>query len=491
MVLSHCRAVANKGSKVIDPISVGLAFFVAHIMDGILGNEAHQVLHASIRRIGRAIDGDPDERLNHDIARNTRLAHLAALEQVLDAYAVQSAERWERQGQQPVAFMERAVSFCRDQRRLANTDLASLQGEATVTLEATIDSLLAHQTSWTPAGERADAMGTFAEEAVLTELRTSLSDVTVPDDFVDFLRPVDAAASHPFLTFFKNEISLRFKSDARFRDIVLISGMAEVKAQGFEITEILFRVEKTFGVNHHEIIDGISKIDDKLDHIDKRQARLAALSERQLALLERQQAIENTFLFKMSQNISEILDHIMVYDSETHVEHLRLHYDESRYHVFVEEFYKLIGSHSPGDFIFFIELLLKAANPHDKSDWHYSDANRLSISIALCLCKNLRLLWRMTGAPNGNVETETVCQISMYILPTFTAIISISKLYKDYDLDRSDIQERTMRFRKYFDFFLAFRLDLIEEFPDAAGFWGIFEELRHHDSLDSLWNSEP
>ena len=101
-----------------DPVSIAVAFFVAHIMDGILSNEAHQAMHASIRRVGRAIDGDADERANHDIARNVRLAHLAALEQVLDAYAIKNAYRWDSSGGKPAAFLERAASFCRSQRYL-------------------------------------------------------------------------------------------------------------------------------------------------------------------------------------------------------------------------------------------------------------------------------------------------------------------------------------------------------------------------------------
>jgi len=248
----------------IDPISVCLSFFVAHVMDGILGNEAHQVMHASIRRIAQAIDGDAHERLNHDIARNVRLSHLAVLEQVLDAYAVKNAGRWERQGGRPVAFEERAAAFCRDQRELANTNPASLTGQATATLEAAIDSLLARQPSGTLAAERAEAMGTFAEAAVLGELHASLPDIALPDDFEAFVRPVQAGAPHPFLSYFTDQIGQRFKNDGRFRDIVLVSGVAEVKAQGFEITEILLRVERQFGAARTEFLSALREVGEVL-----------------------------------------------------------------------------------------------------------------------------------------------------------------------------------------------------------------------------------
>lgn len=219
-------------------------------------------------------------------------------------------------------------------------------------------------------------------------------------------------------------------------------------------------------------------------------ARIEQIERRLQALEERQRDGENGFLFKMSLTIGEALDWISGYDTEGHVDWLRAHYAEKRYHVFVDEFYKLIGAHSPHDFIFFIEWLLKDADVNDRTDWRTSDANRLSIAIAVCLCKNLRILWRVVGGQSGNVAADEVCAFSSYVLPTFTGINAIAKLYREYGLEQANIYSKIMQFRPYVDFFLSFRDDIIDEFPDASGHWHWLEELRSYDTLDRLWESK-
>ena len=86
------------------------------------------------------------------------------------------------------------------------------------------------------AGARAAALGSFAEDAVLDELADALKPLPVPDDFAAYLR-TGAGKGHPrFLDLFGAGIAARLKDkeDTRFRDILQIGWLADLKGLGFE-----------------------------------------------------------------------------------------------------------------------------------------------------------------------------------------------------------------------------------------------------------------
>jgi hypothetical protein len=170
----------------------------------------------------------PAEKLNHDIARYVRLAHLTALEQSLDGYASVNAKAWDSgQAIRPLAFQTPAATFCREQRSLAKTNPASLDFQVTETLTATIDGLLAQSPQGSASGGNASALAAFARETVLNELATL--GVTVPPEFATHLRH----GAPRFLTIFADEIREAKNTNQHFRDILLLGGSAELKAPGF------------------------------------------------------------------------------------------------------------------------------------------------------------------------------------------------------------------------------------------------------------------
>ncbi len=209
----------NKGSGVIDPATImgGLvAYFAAHWMDNVIAAEINNLGHHVVRRTFHAINGDTDERANHDIARTVRLAQIAALEMVLDGYARLNAGAWAHNSSAPAAFLDAAALFCREQRRLAKSNPAALAIAALEPLQATVDGALAPAVEGSPARAYADAVGDLAEQAVLDELRQYMS-VAVPADFDGYLKH-GAKGDHPrFLAGFADEIREAVKSNPRNR----------------------------------------------------------------------------------------------------------------------------------------------------------------------------------------------------------------------------------------------------------------------------------
>src|ERR1019366_660575 len=255
----------------VEPVSVVLAalggHFLSQMWDGILGNEAHRLTHVAVRKTLQLIDGDPDEKVNHDIARTVRLAQIAALEAVLDGYSRAHGDAWDNgTPARPAAFLDAAAKFCRDQRRLAKHDPASLPSRVTESLTTTIDGLLDQSPPATLAGattrDITASIATVAEDEVLRELGEDLHGAVVPADFAGMLRSGRGASAPRFLDIFASHIREAVKSNPRFRDIMLVSGLAEIKARGFEITGILLQIETQLGVDRDELRNSLERLRD-------------------------------------------------------------------------------------------------------------------------------------------------------------------------------------------------------------------------------------
>jgi hypothetical protein len=192
----------------------------------------------------------PEPSTNDNSARAARGAHLAAMEDVIGSYHEANAARWERNETPELqAFTSAAIAFCREQRRLLNDENVAIAFTPTEPLKATIEGLPADSPRFSASGERAAALGNFAEEAVLEELARALSPISVPDDFAVYLRTGGGQNSLLFLSLFGGSIAEQLKSpaDTRFRDILTVKWLADLKAQGFETGEALARIETQFG----------------------------------------------------------------------------------------------------------------------------------------------------------------------------------------------------------------------------------------------------
>ncbi len=246
-------------------------YFVQSACGGLVGNEAHRFYRFVMGRIG----DDQAERANHDIARAVRLAQIDALDRVLAGYA----SRLPVGPAQPNDFLAAATAFCRTQRGRVGTDPASLALPSAEPLEATIDGLLAGSPRGSLSARKEQALGSFAEDAVPAELGEGPPAIAVPDDFAAYFRDGGGAGHPRFLDEFANDVREAVKSNPRFRDIFLLSGIAELKVQGFEIGEAVIRIEAQFGIARGEIVGA-------LDRLERGQAEHTAMLKRLLELAE-------------------------------------------------------------------------------------------------------------------------------------------------------------------------------------------------------------
>jgi tetratricopeptide (TPR) repeat protein len=256
----------------IDPGSALVALLTGQVVSaawqGVVGNTTHAAASMAYRRVLRELDDDPDERANHDIARTVRLAQLDALGVLLNDYALARAAAWAAGAMRPVAFEQAAADFCRAQRGLAKTDLASLALPVTEALETALDQALGPTQAGTLAGDRARMLDGMAEDAVLADLARG-DGVVVPDDFASHLRHGSGPAYPRFLDAFADKIREAVKRNTRFRDILLASGIAELKANGFETIELLLRIEQRYGVGQAELLAAVARLEGATQRIEK------------------------------------------------------------------------------------------------------------------------------------------------------------------------------------------------------------------------------
>ena len=256
----------------MDPATIigGLVmYFATHWMDNVISAEITNLGHHVVRRTLHVIDNDADERANHDIARTVRLAQIEALETVLEGYGrLHSSVSAE--------FLDAAALFCRAQRRLARTSAASLDLAVLEPLQAAVDGILAPAAKGGAAHAYADTIVDFAQIAVLDELQGSLPG-GVPAQFDNYLRH-GAEGNHPrFLVVFADAMREAVKSNPRYRDILLASGLSEIKAQGFDIAEFLFRLEDRFGVDSTSLRVAVERLDLRAERIETKVDDLTAL----------------------------------------------------------------------------------------------------------------------------------------------------------------------------------------------------------------------
>ena len=175
---------------------------VAEHTVGGLGEDAFVALTKGFLAEIKAASERP---INQEIARAVRGAQLDALEDVVGSYHEANIARWEReQVTEPQMFTNAAIAFCRKQRSTLNTEAMLLMFAPSETLQAAIDGLLANAPQSSEAGKRAEAIGFFAEDAVLNELATALQPVEMPDNFAAFLRCGGGQAALRFLDLFGN-----------------------------------------------------------------------------------------------------------------------------------------------------------------------------------------------------------------------------------------------------------------------------------------------
>jgi tetratricopeptide (TPR) repeat protein len=261
-----------------------VAYFGAHWMDNIVSAEIHDLGHHLVHRMFRAIDDDVDERSSHDIARTVRLAQIDALEKSLDGFTRFSGGGTEHDQRLKFAFIADATSFYREQRRLAKANPGSLAIPVLEPLQAATDGVLAPVEKGSEARAYADAIELFAETAVLDELRQQLK-VPVPCDFDVYLKH-GANGDHPrFLSMFGDEIREAVKSNQRYRDILLASGISEIKERGFETTEILLRLERRFGIDSIGLRAAVDRIDIRTERIEAAGQRSEGMLAEVLALV--------------------------------------------------------------------------------------------------------------------------------------------------------------------------------------------------------------
>ncbi len=259
------------GSLLVCCTNITIGGVIETIAGGVVGNEAHRLFQGAVRRVSRAVSGDSPERANHDIMRTVRLAHLAALEQALDGFERASDTN------PPTLFLEAAAKFCREQRRSARTNPESLVLQVTETLTAVVDGRLDGAPVASPAGQRAQAIASFAEDEVLAELHRRVGGV--PAAFENYLR----TGTPRFLDAFADEIREAVKSNPRFRDIVVVSGLAEIKAQGFDIAASLDDLTKQLGMDRATLLGALGQIDEGVKTTQATLERMAAEADRRHA----------------------------------------------------------------------------------------------------------------------------------------------------------------------------------------------------------------
>jgi hypothetical protein len=238
-VWTKAAARAGEAAVIVESALIvgGLTWMFETVRDHAVGATGHEFIREFVRGAVREL-GDPQKReRNHDIVRAVRGAQLDALEAVIDGYCIANRPRWDRAPDPATErFLEDATVFCRRARRRLNDKEAEPEFAPSATLTASIEGLLADQPVLAAAGARAAALGSFAEDAVLDELADALKPLPVPDDFAAYLR-TGAGKGHPrFLDLFGAGIAARLKDkeDTRFRDILQIGWLADLKGLGFE-----------------------------------------------------------------------------------------------------------------------------------------------------------------------------------------------------------------------------------------------------------------
>ena len=235
---------------------------------GALSNTGLSALCTGLRNRFAGLYGRPQ---NHHVATAIRRAQMHALDRALTEWSDPQTPQW---GTMPVAsrrFALAARGFCANTQGRCLDASVKLNLEVTEALAATLDGLLATPTPGTPSHNLAAALGAFAEDVVIDELRAALPGTPPPDDFIAFLRAADATGRPRFLALFGHYIAAEIKTDQPFRDILTQGKLAELKSLGFDIAEALHAIQTEFGDLLRGIRDGVTRIETAQD----REARLA------------------------------------------------------------------------------------------------------------------------------------------------------------------------------------------------------------------------
>jgi len=225
----------------------GLGWLAGTMAGAMTGSATDRAFRSAVKGVRDRLAGIRGIPENHDIAQGVRLAQLQALERVIRDYRDRSRAEWKSDPHtRPDLFFERSLAFTG--RAIGRSRSFALEQNLEVTdqLTSTVDGVLAPPAHDGPALERATAIGSLAENAVLDELRRALEGVLLPEGFEEHFR-VGAGSYPPFLDLFAAYIGEQIKSNDRFRAIFTTGQLSRLDGLAMETAELVRRIDARFG----------------------------------------------------------------------------------------------------------------------------------------------------------------------------------------------------------------------------------------------------
>ncbi len=432
-----------------DPFTLGT--IAANCVWGLIGNRFDASAVGTMQRLKAVLTG-PVTPGNHDILKATHTAYVRSIQLM--------AETCERNGADPRDhFAARALTSLAHSPEFT-TFRADGSGLPLVDLENRIRAI--YDDVGTTSGE-------MAAQAVVAEVEAAMREPLTDRLRQLFLHGADGVDNwaRAYELFFSEEV----KENSRVFRILTIERLNEITG---------------YAERHEAALDTFNR---STVSLAENQAALLSLAERQVRLMESQRRLEEGLLIECAHNIEEILDFLGVYDDpDGYVDHLRKDLTAGHIRDFVNRFYDWAGPHQPGELTDFIRYLWRAASPDKPEAWEWSDGNRIAIAISTCICKNLRLFWKYANV-EGAIDRDAICLLAKYIRPSLVTILEIGRYYSVFKQDDSAIRRQLLRFDHCIDGLLVYRDDIVDEHPDAPGFWKYLEALRSCQTLDDLWQA--
>ncbi|HEY0417965.1 MAG TPA: hypothetical protein VGC80_00450, partial [Acetobacteraceae bacterium] len=235
-----------------DPVTLtalavgGLSYMARTAIGGHLGNASDRAVCHAGRLFRDRIGGLRDLPENHDLAEALRIAQMQALERVIRSFRAEHQREWQGGQADPhLAFFKTALDFCGplgSGRKSAAQQVLHL----TDPLHHAFEGLLADPPYGTPAGDRTAAIASFAEDAVLNELRTATGSAAWPAGLEQQFRTGDGRDRPRFLDVFGFYFAEQVKEKPRVRDILIVGQGARIEGLAFDTTEMLDRTLKHF-----------------------------------------------------------------------------------------------------------------------------------------------------------------------------------------------------------------------------------------------------
>jgi tetratricopeptide (TPR) repeat protein len=237
----------------------GVSWVLTQAAGGVIEGAGDRTLSATVRSIRDrfpALTGTPD---SDTLARGLRKAQFGALRTVIEDFREVGRHAWLSElGSEPDPFYDPALRYC----GRADQEGVGFSGQVLVNLVPTVDGL----------GHSASEVATSVEDTVLDELRAGINPVSLPKGFEEHFRK-GGRSRQRFIELFGTHFLEQIKTDAGFRNVLMVKLLLRNAAQTLATAEFLRRLEQRFGGALDRVADQVAQANHQLIGVASAQTR--------------------------------------------------------------------------------------------------------------------------------------------------------------------------------------------------------------------------